>query len=100
MSNMQFPKLRKGRTADSIVYDEPQFTKGLGAIRPETLAFYGGQVAAESVPPAFQPLFIAAPDLLEALHGLLNVLPSATTHPAIKAARAAIEKATGAAPAT
>jgi hypothetical protein len=40
-------------------------------------------------------LISAAPDLLEAIQGLLNALPSATTHPAIKAARAAIAKATG-----
>lgn len=40
-------------------------------------------------------LMAAAPDLLEALKGLLNALPSATTHPAIKAARAAIAKAEG-----
>jgi hypothetical protein len=39
-------------------------------------------------------LIAAAPDLIEALQGLLNALPSATTHPAIKAARAAIAKAT------
>ncbi len=35
----------------------------------------------------------AAPDLLAALKGLLNALPSATTHPAIQKARAAIRKA-------
>ena len=40
-------------------------------------------------------LLAAAPDLLEALQGLLNALPSATTHPAIKSARAAIAKSTG-----
>lgn len=40
-------------------------------------------------------LIAAAPDLLEALEELLNALPSATTHPAIKAARAAIARATG-----
>ena len=40
-------------------------------------------------------LIAAAPELLDALEGLLNALPSATTHPAIKAARAAIVKATG-----
>ena len=40
-------------------------------------------------------LIAAAPDLLEALQGLLNALPSATTHPAVKSARAAIAKATG-----
>ena len=40
-------------------------------------------------------MIAAAPDLLEALEGLLNALPSATTHPAIKAARAAIAKAQG-----
>jgi len=40
-------------------------------------------------------LIAAAPNLLEALQGLLNALPSATTHPAIRAARAAIAKATG-----
>ena len=40
-------------------------------------------------------LIAAAPDLLAALEELLNALPSATTHPAIKAARAAIAKATG-----
>lgn len=40
-------------------------------------------------------LISAAPELLAALEGLLNALPSATTHPAIKAARAAIAKATG-----
>lgn len=33
--------------------------------------------------------------LLEALEGLLDALPSATTHPAIQAARAAIAKAKG-----
>jgi len=31
-------------------------------------------------------------ELAEALRGLLNALPSATTHPAIKAARAALAK--------
>lgn len=40
-------------------------------------------------------LIAAAPDLLAALRGLLNALPSATTHPAIRAARAAIANATG-----
>lgn len=40
-------------------------------------------------------LIAAAPEMLEALQGLLNALPSATTHPAIKAARAVIAKATG-----
>jgi len=40
-------------------------------------------------------LIAAAPELLEALNGLLNALPSATTHPAIKAARAVIAKAEG-----
>lgn len=40
-------------------------------------------------------LIAAAPELLAALNGLLNALPSATTHPAIKAARAAIAKAGG-----
>ena len=34
-------------------------------------------------------------ELINALRGLLDALPSATTHPAIKAARAAIAKATG-----
>jgi hypothetical protein len=34
-------------------------------------------------------------ELVEALKGLLNALPSATTHPAIKAARAVIAKAEG-----
>lgn len=40
-------------------------------------------------------IIAAAPDLLAALRGLLNALPSATTHPAIRAARAAIANATG-----
>jgi len=40
-------------------------------------------------------LIAAAPELLDACKGLLNALPSATTHPAIKAARAAIAKARG-----
>ena len=40
-------------------------------------------------------LITAAPDLLEALRSLLDALPSATTHPAIRSARAAIAKATG-----
>lgn len=40
-------------------------------------------------------LIAAAPELLAALEGLLNALPSATTHPAIKAARAVIAKAKG-----
>ena len=35
----------------------------------------------------------AGPELLSALRGLLDALPSATTHPAIKAAKAAIRKA-------
>lgn len=43
-------------------------------------------------------LIAAAPDLLDALQGLLDALPSATTHPAIKAARDAIAKATEAKP--
>lgn len=40
-------------------------------------------------------LIAAAPEMLAAIRGLLDALPSATTHPAIKAARAAIDKATG-----
>lgn len=40
-------------------------------------------------------LIAAAPELLDALEGLLNALPSATTHPAIAQASAAIRKATG-----
>ena len=40
-------------------------------------------------------LIAAAPELLVALRSLLDALPSATTHPAIKAARAAIARATG-----
>ncbi len=40
-------------------------------------------------------LIAAAPELLEALEGLLNALPSATSHPAIKKARAALAKAKG-----
>lgn len=40
-------------------------------------------------------LMAAAPELLEAVRALLNALPSATTHPAIKQARAAIANATG-----
>ena len=36
--------------------------------------------------------------LRQALQGLLDALPSATTHPAIKAARAAIARATGGQP--
>jgi len=42
-------------------------------------------------------LIAAAPELLAAVEGLLNALPSATTHPAIQAARAAIAAATEAA---
>ena len=34
-------------------------------------------------------------ELRHALQGLLDALPSATTHPAIKSARAAIARATG-----
>jgi acetylornithine deacetylase/succinyl-diaminopimelate desuccinylase-like protein len=49
----------------------------------------------EDVLTANARLISAAPDLLAAIEGLLNALPSATTHPAIKAARAAIAKATG-----
>lgn len=40
-------------------------------------------------------LIAAAPDMLAALEKLLNALPSATTHPAIKTARTAIAKAKG-----
>lgn len=40
-------------------------------------------------------LIAAAPELLTALEGLLDALPSATTHPAIAAARATIIKAKG-----
>ena len=40
-------------------------------------------------------LIAAAPELLEAIEWLLNALPSATAHPAIKAARAAMAKAKG-----
>jgi hypothetical protein len=38
-------------------------------------------------------LCAAAPELLEALQGLLDALPSATTHPAIQAAKTAIRTA-------
>lgn len=38
-------------------------------------------------------LIAAAPDLLAALESLLNALPSATTHPAIQQARAALARA-------
>ncbi len=69
MADTKYPKLRKGKPSDSIVYDEPQFTHGL--LSNEASDYYGGQVAAESVPPGFQPLFINAPELLEALEGLL-----------------------------
>ncbi|MFE8033822.1 hypothetical protein [Thiohalocapsa marina] len=40
-------------------------------------------------------LISAAPEMLAAICGLLDALPSATTHPAIKAARAVVSKATG-----
>lgn len=40
-------------------------------------------------------LIAAAPELLEAIEGLLNALPSATAHPAIKSARNAIAKSKG-----
>ena len=40
-------------------------------------------------------LIAAAPELLDALEGLLNALHSHTTHPAIKSALAAIAKAKG-----
>lgn len=40
-------------------------------------------------------LIAAAPDMLDALEGLLNALPSATTHPAIAQARRALAKARG-----
>ena len=40
-------------------------------------------------------LIAAAPELLDALLGLLCALPSATSHPAIRAARTAIAKAKG-----
>lgn len=60
----------------------------------------GGYLVAE-VPPstpqtlARAALIAAAPELLAALEGLLNALPSATTHPAIRSARAAIADAEG-----
>lgn len=78
---------------------------------PSDLYEYGGGVAGDSrIAAAFDGpaswvnkfpseanarLIAAAPELLEALEGLLNALPSATTHPAIAQARAAIRKATG-----
>lgn len=40
-------------------------------------------------------LIAAAPALADALDGLLNALPSGTSHPAIQAARAALAKARG-----
>ena len=52
-----------------------------------------GNASAEGL--ANARLIAAAPELLEALQGLLNALPSATSHPAIKAARATIAKAIG-----
>ncbi len=65
-------------------------------------AFYihgmsGDQKRDEPTLQANAKLIAAAPELLQSLEGLLNALPSATTHPAIAAARAAISKATGAA---
>lgn len=49
----------------------------------------------EAVQEANARLIAAAPELLEALDALLNALPSATAHPAIKMARAVMAKATG-----
>lgn len=40
-------------------------------------------------------LIAAAPDMLDALEGLLNALPSATTHPSVAQARRALAKARG-----
>jgi len=45
--------------------------------------------------PGNASILAAAPELYEALDGLLDALPSATMHPAIKAARAALAKARG-----
>lgn len=56
-------------------------------LRPVVLRMETGIKSADA------DLICAAPDLLAALEGLLTVLPSATTHPAIKAARDAIKKA-------
>lgn len=52
--------------------------------------FCMGAMSMRRTPPAADAV---KGDLLAALHGLLNALPSATTHPAIKAARADIAKA-------
>ena len=76
------------------------FTPGpwrIGAIESGMVAIDGanGEEVTGFVFPEDGRLIAAAPDLLEALQGLLNALPSATTHPAIKSASAAIAKATG-----
>lgn len=64
---------------------------------PEQQGYSAKKVASTSLTnhEANARLIAAAPELLKAIEGLLNALPSATTHPAIKAARAAISKATG-----
>lgn len=67
-------------------------------VTPDDTVVTGVRVVAEAEDPRMARLFAAAPDLLDALGELLNALPSATTHPAIKKARAAIARASGAQP--
>jgi hypothetical protein len=59
-------------------------------------AVTGKRVIAECFTEADALVCAASKDLLLATQALLNALPSATTHPAIRSARAAIAKATGA----
>lgn len=64
-------------------------TRQLHGYRPDkTAAWYEARANAR--------LMAAAPDLLEALKTLSDAFPAQSTHPAVKAARAAIAKAEGA----
>lgn len=73
-----------------------EYGGGVAGDSPIAAAFYGRASWVNKFPSeANARLIAAAPELLEALEGLLNALPSATTHPAIAQARAAIRKATG-----
>lgn len=63
---------------------------GVSTAGIEVIAALGG---IQSKMPVASGLVLQRDQLLDALKGLLNALPSATTHPAIKAARAAITAA-------
>lgn len=94
---MSKPDWTPGPWVVGSINDTAVFRVGADQVRYTIAVAVGDHTEPDSWPAARATarLIAAAPDLYEALRELLNALPSATTNPAIKTARAAIAKAEG-----